>query len=326
MSKAKSYISVGDFIDLFYKVKQKGLHVLFSKFRLMNQSRTKSKWNTAESSSDFWVIPRVRKRWNEKCTGDPDLSYEDYLMKTHLMDSNNLKMLSVGCGTGARERHFATYSNFALIEGIDMAEKQIEKASRYAAEANMQSIRYLTGNFLNHDFKPESYDVILFNSSLHHFKGISKLLQTKVKPLLKAGGLLVIFEYVGPNRLQWTPEQLKFANKVLKSLPDTYKFRYNSSSVKQHIYRPGLLRMLAVDPSEAVDSESILPAIHGHFKTVEEKQMGWDITHLLFKDIGHNFLNEDEETTAWLEHIFEQEDQYLEKTGRSDAVFGVYRK
>ncbi|MGC9331560.1 MAG: hypothetical protein ACP5DZ_06765 [Bacteroidales bacterium] len=87
-----------------------------------------------------------------------------------------------------------------------------------------------------------------------------------------------------------------------------------------------MLRMLAVDPSEAVDSESILPAIHRHFKTLEEKQMGWDITHLLFKDIGHNFLHEDEETRAWLEHIFDQEDQYLEKTGRSDAVFGVYRK
>jgi ubiquinone/menaquinone biosynthesis C-methylase UbiE len=326
LSHAKTYISAGDFIDLFYKVRQKGLHVLFSKFRLMNQSRTKSKWNTAESSSDFWIIPMVRKRWNEKCTGNPDLSYEDHLMKSQLADSNNLTMLSVGCGTGARERHFAKHPNFVEITGVDMAEKQIEKARRYADEANMHNIKYITGNFLSHDFTPESYDVILFNSSLHHFKDISGLLSSKVKPLLKEGGLLVVFEYVGPNRLQWTQEQLNFANKLLKSLPDEYKRRFQSSSVKHRIYRPGLFRMLIVDPSEAVDSESILPAIHKHFKTIEEKNMGWDITHLLFKDIAHNFLDEDEATLALIDSIFEHEDQYLSETGRSDAVFGVYRK
>ena len=87
---------------------------------------------------------------------------------------------------------------------------------------------------------------------------------------------------------------------------------------------PGLLRMKLVDPSEAIDSSSILPAIQKHFNVVEERKVGWDILHILLKDIAHNFLNTDDETRHLLSYLFDQEDEYLKQTGRSDAVFGVY--
>ena len=84
--------------------------------------------------------------------------------------------------------------------------------------------------------------------------------------------------------------------------------------------------MLIVDPSEAIDSEAILPSIHKHFRIVEEKKIGWDILHLLLKDISHNFLNNDADTRLLLNYLFEQEDKFLLMTGRSDAVFGIYQK
>ena len=36
-------------------------------------------------------------------------------------------------------------------------------------------------------------------------------------------GMLVIFEYSGPNRLQWNKKQLDKANKMLENLPKKYK-------------------------------------------------------------------------------------------------------
>src|SRR5688572_3130773 len=124
MFGSKNYISIGDFIDLFYKVKQKGFRDLLSKLHLSDQARTISKWNTAiGTSSDFWIIPEVRRRWNEKCTGDPDLEYEDYVVSKYLTERSGLRMLSIGCGTGSRERKFGRHPNFGLIEGIDMAAK-----------------------------------------------------------------------------------------------------------------------------------------------------------------------------------------------------------
>lgn len=322
----KTYVSFGDFIDLFFKIKQKGYFSILSKFHLSNQARTVSKWNSDTSSSDFWIIPKVRNRWNEKCTGDPDLEYEDYVVSKFFSDATGLKMLSVGCGTGSRERKFAKYSNFERIDGIDLAENHIKEARKLASDLNLNTIKYSVGDFVSHEFNPESYDIILFNSSLHHFDDIPSLLKTKVLPLLKDEGHLVIFEYVGPKRLQWTDLQLEFANKLLKELPPKYKMRLKSKSIKRRIYRPGLLRMLLIDPSEAVDSESIVPSIHKYFKTIEEKKIGWDITHLLFKDIAHNFLAEDEETQLLLSSLLEKEDEYLLITGRSDAIFGVYQK
>ena len=143
---------------------------------------------------------------------------------------------------------------------------------------------------------------------------------------MKKEGYLIIFEYAGPQRLQWTKSQLDFSNKLLNEIPEKYKIRLNSNSIKRRIYRPGLWRMLLVDASEAIDSESIIPSIHKHFKIIEEKKIGWDILHLLFKDIAHNFLNKDEETQLLLSYLFEQEDKYLFLNGTSDAVFGIYQK
>ena len=297
-----------------------------SKFHLSNKGRTLSKWNTISSSSDFWIIPEIRCRWNEKCTGNPNIEYEDYVVSKYFSKSKGLKMLSVGCGTGARERKFAKYPNFNLIEGVDMSEKQIDEARNHASDLKLNNIKYIVGDFTTHIFEHSTYDVILFNSSLHHFKDIHNILQTKVLPLLKDGGYLLIFEYVGPKRLQWTKQQLEFANKLLTDLPLKYKIRFNSKSIKRRIYRPGLFRMLLVDPSEAIDSDSIIPSIHNHFKIIEERKIGWDISHLLFKDIAHNFLNNDKETQKLLSYLFDKEDEYLSMTGGSDAVFGVYQK
>ncbi|MGB4847094.1 MAG: class I SAM-dependent methyltransferase [Saprospiraceae bacterium] len=326
MINDKTYISVGDLIDLFYKLKQKGFSELLSKFHFSDQTRTIVKWNSTASTSDFWEIPEVRSRWNEKCTGNDKLEYEDYVVSKYFSKSEGLKMLSVGCGSGARERKFAKYSNFDLIEGIDIASKQVDEARRSASELNLNNIKYVAGEFTTHAFEHGAYDVILFNSSLHHFKDIDHLLKNNVFPLLKDGGYLIVFEYVGPRRLQWTKAQLSFANKLLSALPDKFKTRFDNKSIKRHIYRPGLLRMILVDPSEAIDSDSIIPSLHKHFKIIEERKVGWDITHLLFKDIAHNFLNKDEETKMLLTYIFNKEDEYLSMTGHSDAIFGVYQK
>lgn len=322
----KTWISAGDFIDLYYKVKQKGVDVIISMLHLLPQARTASKWNTVTASSNFWILPQIRTRWNELCTGSREMEYEEYIVLKYLDGKRGLRMLSVGCGTGSRERKFARHQVFSLIEGIDLAENQVNKAALLASEERLGTIHYMVGDFLKHEFKQAPYDLILFNSSLHHFNHIDKLLQNRVLHLLKDDGLLVVFEYVGPNRLQWTKEQLEFTNRLLKELPDSYRIRENSSSVKKRVYRPGLIRMLITDPSEAVDSESIIPSLHRHFEVVEEKKLGWDITHLLLKDIAHHFNDDTPQTRELLQYVLEREDEYMALTGRSDGIFGVYRK
>lgn len=320
-----TYISIGDFVDLFYKIEQKGLQKILSKFKLKESERVKAKWNDEISTGDFWVIPSVRKRWNRLSTGDENVEYEDYFVTRYLEEKRDLKLLSVGCGTGSRERKFAQKQVFSEITGIDVAKNAVDEAARLAEEKGFSHVHYICGDFTKQTFEKTHFDVILFNSSLHHFNHIHDFLQYHVLPLLKPDGYLVIQEYVGPNRLQWTREQLDESNRLLAQIPENFRRKLKSNRIKSRVYRPGIIRMKMIDPSEAVDSESILPAIHQFFEVVEEKSLGWNITHILLKDISQNFLGDDAETQSILQKLYEAEDEFVKKQGRFDAVFGIYK-
>jgi hypothetical protein len=131
---------------------------------------------------------------------------------------------------------------------------------------------------------------------------------------------------VGPNRLQWTKKQLDKANDLLEKLPKKYKLLINNSSIKRKVYKPGILRMLLVDPSEAIDSASIVPSLKNKFKVLEQTDLGWNILHILLKGISHNFLNEDPETKALITNLLEEEERFVQQESHSDAIFGVYQK
>lgn len=317
-----SSISRGDFIDVYLKLKVKGVKYLLSKFKFLPKNRIASKWDNYESVSDFWVIPEITDKWNEIISGNPKVIYEDYVYEKYLKGKSNLKLLSVGCGEGFHDRNFAKYDCFKSVLGMDYSPESIRVAKEKAQEKNY-NVTYECGDFYERKFT-EKYDVILFSSSLHHFDKIDFFLENKIKPLLNDNGILVIFEYIGPNRLQWRTSQLKRSNELLKQLPLKYRLYYDGATVKSKVYKPGYFRMLMVDPSEAIDSEAILPALHKHFKILEEKKLGWNILHLLLKGIAHNFLNDESQTKEIITDLIEKEYEFVGKEGSSDAIFGVY--
>jgi ubiquinone/menaquinone biosynthesis C-methylase UbiE len=321
----KHYISFGDFLDVYHKVREKRAAYFLNKFKILPKSRIESKWDDFESTSDFWLIPEIQQSWNSKISGNPDMIYEDYVFNTYLSNKKGLKMLSVGCGEGLHERNFAKHGCFSQIDAIDFSSQSVSNAQRFALENNLK-INYQVGDFKKIDFENNSYDLILFSSSLHHFENVDDTLENFVKPLLSNTGILVVFEYVGPNRLQWTKKQLDKANDLLEKLPKKYKLLINNSSIKRKVYKPGILRMLLVDPSEAIDSAAIVPSLKNKFKVLEQTDLGWNILHILLKGISHNFLNEDPETKALITNLLEEEERFVQQESHSDAIFGVYQK
>ncbi len=250
--------------------------------------------------------------------------YEDYVFNKYLSDKKDLRMLSVGCGEGLHERNFAKHDCFSQIDAIDFSSQSVVNAQKFAFENNL-NINYQAGDFKKIDFKNNFYDLILFSSSLHHFENVEDTLENFVKPLLSENGILVVFEYVGPIRLQWTKKQLDKANQLLEKLPRKYKLLINNSSTKRKVYKPGILRMLLVDPSEAIDSEAIVPSLK-KFKILEQTDLGWNILHILLKGISHNFLNEEPETKVLIKKLLKEEDLFVKQESHSDAIFGVYQK
>ncbi|MDR0927294.1 MAG: class I SAM-dependent methyltransferase [Ignavibacteria bacterium] len=311
-------ITLGDFIDSYIKIKQKGIKFLINRIK-------KNKWNEINNikiNSAVWEIPFFIKQRNKIITKNENIEYPEYFCKKYLSDKNELKLLSVGSGTGYYEREFAKQKLFSKIIGIELATNRFLEAQRLA-DIEKLNIQYLNQNIYEANFD-EKFDVVLFNSSLHHFSNINGFISNKIKPLMNKSGYLIICEYVGKNRLFIPKFQLAAINNLMENVPIKYRKYASINSYKNKIYSPGLLRMLLSDASEAVDSDAIIPSLHEHFRVLEEKQLGWNLLMPLLKDIAHNFMIEDEQTLAVLQYLHIAEERFVVKNKCSDYIFGVY--
>lgn len=319
------FISPGDFTDLFYKIKGRGIKFVAGKISLNTATRIRNTWNDVHNnSSNWWNIEAVRKRWNKLITGNENLEYEDYVAAKYLNDKKDIAILSVGCGEGDHEIAFSRNHNIASIRAIDIAEAPLLVARQKAVELNLKHVIFENASF--EKFVPkESFDVILFHSSLHHFKNIPEIL-AKTNNMLADKGLVIIHEYAGPDKFQFGKERKDLLNKILNSIPLNLRPRLNSSCIKKTIYEPGLLRMYIADPSEACNSSAIIQCLNGQFNVIEEKKMGGDILHFVLKDIAHNFLSDDPEAVTTLQRLFKTEDDYIAGKKYSDFMFGIYQK
>lgn len=314
-----------DVVDLWFKVKERGAAYAAKKLVSDTETRIKSTWNEDDlPGSNWWQVDAVRQRWNELITGSKTKIYPDYVAEKWLTNKNNLNMLSIGCGTGQRELEFAVHKNFHQIDAFDIAPKAIDDANKTAQERGITNCNFFVGDVYKDQWPEAHYDVVLFHSSLHHFKNIDGLLQ-KVKDTLKPSGLVIINEYVGANRFQFTNTRKKYVNSIYKKeVPVSFKTRKHSTAIKNEVYFPGLLRMVISDPSEAVESATILPLMQKNFELLEQKNYGGNLLTFILKDIAHHFNKPEAQST--LQQLFKLEDNLLKQEQQSDFVFAVYQK
>lgn len=323
---SKRLITRDDFIETYCKIKQRGSNFIISKFTFKEIDRTKSAFDTNRKNvSNWWDIPEVKERWNFMVSGDKKTNFKQYFVNQYFRDKSGLKVLSLGSGSCYHEIELAQYPVFEEILCLDIAENTLKAAEKRAQEDKLNNIRFECQDIYNYEFPNGYFDVVIFNASLHHFKNIESLLRDKVKPTLKVNGKLIINEYVGPNRLQFPQKQIDTINLALQKIDKKYRKRSNTNIYKNKYYGCGLMRMYIADPSECVESETILPSIHKHFKVIEEKGIGGNILMGVFKDIAYNFLELNQEKKEILQNIFEIEDTYL-KTHQSDYLIGMYQK
>ena len=321
----KTLISFGDVLDVCQKIKTDGWSFLVQKFHPAGIERTRATWRQTESIPIHWQdIPAVRERRNFLITGMKNVEFPEYVYRKYLKGKKNLKALSPGCGTGSIEIQLAQYPCFSSMEAFDLSKSRILNAIQTAEKRKIENLNFHVQDIDQFDFGVSRYDLILFNGFLHHVRDIEKML-IKVRESLMPDGMLVIHEYVGPNRFQWPHGQVEAVQELLDRIPLDYRKLWKSNRIKRRQYRPGLIRMILSDPSEAAESENILLLLKRYFKSIEIKKLGGNLLHPLFKDIAHHFIDPDGESKRILEMVFEKENIYLEGN-RSDFIFGVFEK
>jgi 2-polyprenyl-3-methyl-5-hydroxy-6-metoxy-1,4-benzoquinol methylase len=300
---------------LLRKARRLDLDPVLAKLKVRGSRRVVEHWSeVAPSMTEWWAIPAVIRRWNRLMTGDADLTFPQYVAREHFAPRRDLHGLSLGCGTGGNEILWARTGAFARLEGVDVAPQRITFATDAAAEAGLAEVlRFRVADVQEMSRQGERFDVLLGLQSLHHFSALDATLP-RLAELLRPDGLVVVDEFVGPTRFQWTDAQLAAANDLLAQLPAARR-RLADGRTKQRVIRPSRMSMVLDDPSEAVDAAALLPGLRRVFDVVEERPYGGTVLHIALSGIAHNFLADDDETAMLLDHCFAFEDKALPELG-----------
>ena len=131
-----------------------------------------------------------------------------------------------------------------------------------------------------------SYDLILSSGALHHIANLEGLL-SNIASALRINGYFVVVEYVGPNRFQWTDRQIALIDGILRQLD----IGYLKDNKRVELGRPPLGDFMAIDPSEAVRSEDILPLLKEYFTVGYLKNFNGAIAHQLYPLLNPDLTN-----------------------------------
>jgi SAM-dependent methyltransferase len=234
-------------------------------------------WNDAERSEQLahttWMAnTAVLMHLNERATGDPARDWLSSWAHRWFV-GNDLRVLVLGCGEGWLERAVAQWPFVAHIDAVDFAEHAVARARE--AARGLPKIRYGVVDLNRDELPRESYDVVVAHSVLHHVENLEHA-YAQIERTMKPDATLVMNEYVGPRRFQYSDDLLSIINTLLACIGFPPKVR------------PTVDEMIANDPTEAVRSDD-LPALTARaFEVMERKEIGGTILqHLLYDVVQH---------------------------------------
>ncbi|MCT9017149.1 class I SAM-dependent methyltransferase [Cupriavidus gilardii] len=265
--------------------------------------------------------------YNRRVTGDPNVHFLQYFKDRYIAGRPNIRMASFGSGSGHLER--SLISNFGYecvaIDGYELNPKLVDVSNSKAKEIGAHHLRYEVADLNAIQVPASAYDVAVFFHSLHHVENLEHCLD-QVRTCLKPGGVLLLVDYIGKNRLQFTDEQLRYATTLLHLIPAKYRLSKDGKTTKSAASRQPVHEVIAEDPSEAVRSEDIIPTVEQRFERIEFHSLGGSVLNHVFKGIAGNF---DESNQADLDMIrlLQGMEEWLERNGHvpPDFVFAVYR-
>ncbi len=276
--------------------------------------RVSETWSVSPEDSSqkvgwYWMAhPSVRTRSNILASSRADNDAYDRLRT--LLGERGWSMpigrsVSLGCGFGALERDLTARGLIDQIDAYDVAAGAIAEAQRQARQAGLSNIRYHVADLDRIELPPASLDAVFAHSSVHHVERLESLYAC-LQRALRPGGVFHLHEFVGPNRFQWTDEQLRLANTFLEGLPP--RLRRLPDGQMKTLRRPTIEEMIASDPSESVRSSELVAALRPYFDIVEYRRLGGALAHNALGGIAQNFDPESAEDDALLRTLFDMED------------------
>jgi SAM-dependent methyltransferase len=241
-------------------------------------------WNdehfTHRLAHETWMAnTAVLMALNERATGDPARDWLSSWAHRWFV-GDRLRVLVIGCGEGWLERAIAQWPFVEHIDAVDFAEQAIARARELGRE--FPKICYGVVDLNVDALEPAAYDVIVAHSVLHHVSNLEHA-YAQLERAMRPDATLIVNEYVGPDRFQFSDEVLTIINALLGCLPRELRQPYDVRA------RPTVEEMIASDPTEAVRSSELLAFTRTRFDVREEKPLGGTLLQHLLYEIVANF-------------------------------------
>ena len=270
------------------------LKLIAAEKRLPVKGWLRSLLRSRQFGTGWWhnsfVVREVNRRICGKAVDGRGMGIVEWLKEAygHLLPLE--KGISVGCGDGSKEALLLRAGIVLRFDLYEFSENSIRNGRALARRLGLSDcMHFFLGDAAEEVNRPEIYDLVAWNDALHHMSDVSEALAWS-RRILRPGGILAMDDFVGPTRWQWPDHQLELAAVVRDALPLRYRalpgspFKYPPYRVE----RPTLAAMIERDPSEAADSDNILPALAEHFPGAVVHKTGGVVYHLALHEAMHN--------------------------------------
>lgn len=241
-------------------------------------ARAARKWDRSVfgDRGNWWFSTDCQAYYNEAVCGRPYIGSSQgprERLRAAIGDRSLARGVSIGAGSAAKE---LSLLQDGLVDHIDLweiSEKLIRDGEAAAGHLGLsERATYRRGDVFATSTKA-AYDLVYWDHALHHMSDVGAALAWS-KAALRPGGYLLINDYAGPNRLQWPRDEIDVANSVLSA----HGMTDLTLSHKTMIDR---LKQWRRDPSEAPQSERILPLIARELPGAETIQIGGVMLNIL---------------------------------------------
>jgi SAM-dependent methyltransferase len=217
--------------------------------------------------------PSIAAGLNMLVSGDPQVSSLHYFLGNYGPFAH---VAELGCGDGILVNFLLRIYPNLRVDAYDVSLASLERSRALIATIDGAAERCrLMRIDLNAEALPtDLYDAVLTTGSMHHIENLDFCFGN-IRRSLKAGGLLWLNDYVGPNRFQWSDTQMRLANELLAMVPSRWRLRDRVTR-----YDAGAMRDL--DPSEAVAPQHIPAALGAHFEILRSWPRGGTLLAPIF--------------------------------------------
>ena len=269
--------------------------------------RAAAHWSTKQQIPTrlrWWQSPQIVRHINRKVCGEAIDGMSAGAYRLLAQHGPFKRGVSIGCGAGRKELTLIRSGAVRNFDLFELSATRIDEGRALYAEAG------LSGRVTFHEsasLPTIKADLVHWNNALHHMLDVHAAVQWS-REVLADGGVFFMDDYIGPNRLQWTAGMISAASAFRNTLPENLLRdpRDRTRLLSRTVHPTNLDKLIEGDPTEAADSESIVPALINQFPALDLTLTGGVIYHAALADILHNI----DEESPFLAQALALDDKY----------------